>query len=342
MNLKKNNKNFITTVTPLRISLFGGGTDLQNFINKNGYGKVINFAIDKYIYSFAKIHSDIFEKKYRLNYHETENTNEVNDIKNNIVRNSLKFYKFKDPFYVATISDVPSGTGLGSSGAFQVSMCNILNSILKKKTHPLLLAMQATHVEMNLSKSNAGFQDQFATAFGGFNEFVFSKNSKPVIKKLQKKNQNNFINQLIKNSLLIYSNKTRKAQDILKQQSQNLSKKFFFDSTREILKIEEDFSNILNSTKSNIFKEYHLLMNESWIIKKKLSNLISNDYINNIFYYLKKNGMISGKLLGAGGGGFILCTFENIKKKNSFMVKNFNKFKYLSFDLSKKGSVLIN
>jgi len=83
-------------------------------------------------------------------------------------------------------------------------------------------------------------------------------------------------------------------------------------------------------------------MNESWIIKKKLSNLISNDYINNIFYYLKKNGMISGKLLGAGGGGFILCTFENIKKKNSFMVKNFNKFKYLSFDLSKKGSVLIN
>ena len=175
MYLKNINRNLITSITPLRISLFGGGTDLESFINKNGYGKVITFAIDKYIYSYAKIHSDIFDKKYRLNYHETENVNKISEIKNNIIRNSLKFFKFKKPFYVATISDVPSGTGLGSSGAFQVGMCNIVNSILKKKTTPLKLAMQATHIEMNLTKSGAGLQDQFASAFGGFNEFIFFK-----------------------------------------------------------------------------------------------------------------------------------------------------------------------
>lgn len=342
MYLKKINRNFITSITPLRISLFGGGTDLESFINKNGYGKVITFAIDKYIYSYAKIHSDIFDKKYRLNYHETENVNKIIEIKNNIIRNSLKFFKFKKPFYVATISDVPSGTGLGSSGAFQVSMCNILNSILKKKTSPFKLAMQATHIETNLTKSGAGFQDQFASACGGFNEFIFSKNTKPIIIKLQKKYQTDFLSWLIKNSLLVYSNKTRKAENILKQQSQNLSKNFFLNSTREILQLEESFSKILNSENHNIFKEYHLLMNESWKIKKKLSNLISDRYINDIFFYLKKNGMISGKLLGAGGGGFLLCTFENKKNKNLFIKENFKKFKFLNFNLSKTGSVLTN
>ena len=123
----------ITTVTPLRISIFGGGTDLPYFVQKNGYGKVLNFSIDKYIYTFAKIQSKIFNKKYRFNYYQTENIDKINDIKNNIIRNSINYYKYKNPLYIATISDIPAGTGMGSSGAFQVSLCKILNLLMKSK-----------------------------------------------------------------------------------------------------------------------------------------------------------------------------------------------------------------
>ena len=215
-NFSKNK--IITTVTPLRISIFGGGTDLPYFIKKNGYGKVMNFSIDKYIYTFAKIQSKIFNEKYRFNYHQTENVNEIEEIKNNIIRNSIKYYKYKKPLYVATISDIPAGTGMGSSGAFQVSICKILNILMKnKKKNNFQLADEASEIEMSMTKSEAGYQDQYSAAFGGFNEYTFYNNSKASLKKLNKKSHLDFIKLLTNNSLLIYTNKNRKAKNILKK-----------------------------------------------------------------------------------------------------------------------------
>ena len=124
-----NNLDFIICKTPLRIGLFGGGSDLPSFINKKGHGHVINLTINKYVYTCVKIHSSVFNKKYRLNYFKTENVNNIKDIKNNIIRASLRYYNIKQPLYISNISDVPSGTGLGSSGAFQVSLCKIFNKI---------------------------------------------------------------------------------------------------------------------------------------------------------------------------------------------------------------------
>ncbi len=337
-NFSKNK--IITTITPLRISIFGGGTDLPYFINKNGYGKVLNFSIDKYIYTFAKIQSEIFNKKYRFNYHQTENVNKIDKIKNNIIRNSIKYYKYNEPLYIATISDIPAGTGMGSSGAFQVSVCKILNILMRnKRKNNLQLAQDASKIEMSLTKSEAGFQDQYSAACGGFNEYTFYDNSKISVKKLNQKFQLKFLKNLSNNSILIFTNKNRKAQNILKEQKNNYKKKDIFNYTKRILQLEEDFFKKLNDKSSDIIDYYNDLMNESWNLKKSLSKKISNNHIENIFDFLKKNGMISGKILGAGGGGFVLCTFKNPLNKKKFIKNNNKKFKMLNFNYSHSGII---
>ena len=195
---------------------------------------------------------------------------------------------------------------------------------------------------MNLTKSEAGYQDQFSAAYGGFNEYTFYNNSKISVKKLNQKFHLKFLNNLSNNSLLIYTNKNRKAENILKEQKNNYKKKNIFNYTRRILQLEEDFFKKLKSKSNDIYDYYNNLMNESWNLKKSLSKKISDSHIENIFDYLRKNGMISGKILGAGGGGFILCTFKNSTNKKIFIKNNNKKFKMLNFKYANSGIITSN
>jgi D-glycero-alpha-D-manno-heptose-7-phosphate kinase len=332
--------NYFVCQTPLRIGLFGGGSDLPSFIKYHGFGKVINLTIDKYVYSGAKIHGAIFDKKFRFNYYETENVDNINYIKNNIIKQTLKYFDFRYPFYINTISDVPAGTGLGSSSSFLVGLCLLINSILNKKNNKKILAEQASKIIIEFMKSQAGYQDQFASSYGGINEFIFQDNLKTKVNNLNKYS-NLFLNQFEKNSILIFTNKSRKAEDILGLQNITMRKKNKRNLILEMINLSEIFKKNLIMSK-NCYPLFLELLNESWKIKKNLGNFVSNANINNICKFLNTKYSTSTKVLGAGGGGFILASFKDKEIKNFFLKKNKNKFKILSFKFEKLGSRLIN
>jgi D-glycero-alpha-D-manno-heptose-7-phosphate kinase len=336
----KNNLDYFVCQTPLRISLFGGGSDLPAFINHYGYGKVINLTIDKYVYTGAKIHGAIFEKKYRLNYFKTENIQNIKSIKNVIIKGVLKYFDFNNPLYVNTISDVPAGTGLGSSSSFAVGLCLLMNSILRKKYTSQILAKQASDVLIKLIKSQAGYQDQYAAAYGGFNEFTFKSNGSYKINNLERYSES-FLSKLELNSVLIFTGKSRVADNILALQGLSMKSSIKRDLIIKMIQISDYFKKNLILRK-DCYSLYLELLNESWIIKKNLGSYISNSKINIICDLLNKKYLASTKILGAGAGGFVLASFRDKEKKEFFLKNNTNKFKILMFKFNKFGSRLID
>ena len=227
-------KNYIVvTQTPLRISFFGGGTDMKNFYSKHN-GAVLSVAINKYVYVIVKKHNVLFQENIRLNYSSTEHVKKINKIKNKIIRSCLELYPIQTPFYISIVSDIPSGTGLGSSGSITVGILKALHVIRNEKRTPRQLAEEASEVEMNILKNTPGKQDQYVAAYGGFNLFKFTKN------KVTQKKIKNFknINLLLSKSLLIWTGKYRKASKILFKQDKDTAKNF--DILKEMYQIAID------------------------------------------------------------------------------------------------------
>lgn len=312
--------------TPLRIGLFGGGTDFQYFF-KNNNSNVINFTINKFCYVSIKRHDDIcFEEKFRLNYSLIETVKKIEHIKNKIVKNTLKYKKVKSPLYISTISDVPAGTGLGSSGAFSVGLLNALNQLNCEKNNKYKNAVEASHIEINLCKLNSGYQDQFAASFGGFNHFNFNKSN---VKINNLKKYKYIIKYICERSLLLWTGINRNSNQILFKQKKNLNKNL--DSLKKLNEISENFlANIKNFSYSNFLN----LLNKSSKIKYDLEKNIMNNEIKKIIPRNNKD-ILASKLLGAGGGGFILICFKNKEKKNKFLSQNKN---CLEFGISEEGT----
>lgn len=322
--------------TPLRVSFFGGGTDIKKIYEKIGKGHVINYTIDKYIYTFIKIH-DGFNEKYRLNYSENENTNNLNDIKNNIIRETLKFYKIKEPLYVGTISDLPSNTGLGSSSSFCVSLILGVQSLLKKKISKRELAETAYHIEHNLVKSYCGKQDHYSASFGGINSFKFYKKDKVIISKFDSNNLS--LNEIIGNQLSFFNKKQRNAKEILKIQQINFNKKKY--EFYEHMNSLTDQAKVLILKNQSNFNSLASLIDKSWNIKQNFSKEISNDNINQIIMKSKKLGAYACKLSGAGGSGFIQVYSK--PKYHDSIKKLFNKnnYDFYKLKLSLEGSKVL-
>ena len=175
----KNLKTVITR-TPLRISFFGGGSDIKKFYIKNK-GLVISSAINKFIYVTIKKHGKTFDERFRLNYQKSENIDKVKDIKNNIIRESLKYLNIDEPLYISTIADIPSMSGLGSSSAFTVGLLKGLFALKNKKINKKKLAELACKIEIDVLKSPIGKQDQYAAAYGGVNRFIFTKENVSIL-----------------------------------------------------------------------------------------------------------------------------------------------------------------
>ena len=165
-----NKKFFITTKTPLRVSLFGGGTDIRNFFN-HSTGCVVTTAIDKFVYVTIKSHDKVFGEKYRLNYSATESTNNIDKIKNKIIKACLIKFDINFPIYISTISDLPSNSGLGSSSSFTVGLLKALYELKNRKVSNKELAVAASKIEIEVLRNPIGLQDQFIASFGGFKFF---------------------------------------------------------------------------------------------------------------------------------------------------------------------------
>ena len=197
-------KNFyITTKTPLRISFFCGGTDMEYFYKKSG-GKVISTAINKYIYVTVKSQNIFFDENYRLNYSKTERVNKVENIQNKIIKECLKYTKIKSKIYISTVSDIPDSTGLGSSSAFTVGLLKALYEAKNEKKTNSEIAKIASIIEIQKIKSPIGKQDQYACAIGDFNIITFNPNGSVKIKRVKNRK---FIDNLFLKSCLIWTGK---------------------------------------------------------------------------------------------------------------------------------------
>lgn len=303
--------------TPLRISLLGGGTDFESFY-KQKIGNVISFTIDKYIYIFLKELKNYFDETYRLNYFITERVNTIEEITNDITRESLIIHKNKKKLYISTIADIPQSSGLGSSSSFAVGLNLALRILEKKSISKENIVNDAIIIELKKLRKPIGIQDQVATGYGGLNYIKFSSEYKnnfqvyPIKSKEMSK-------KLSENMLLVWTGKVRQADVILKDQE---SKKK--QNTHQLEKLADITLKYYNELRHSDFeidlKILANLLNESWNIKKKLSNLISNKKFDDIYNLALKNGALGGKLLGAGGGGFFLFIVEK-KEKEKFKQK---------------------
>lgn len=314
--------------SPLRISLGGGGTDLPYYYTKNE-GFVLSAAINKYVYiSLIKP----FIKRIILKYSSFENCQHYHEIRHPIFRETLTYFKIDPQLEITSSADIPSGTGLGSSGSFTCALIKIISLSLGKKLNKEEIARLACHIEIDILRQTVGKQDQYISTFGGIRSFKFHKDGKVTnkIAKISKKTIIDLENKLI----LFFTGITRKAPDILKfdhlisktDQKKNLEN---LDETKNIgYKIQE----LLEAGKIDDFGE---LMNIHWIRKKERSNQISNTKIDEYYKIGLKNGAIGGKLVGAGGGGFLMFITEDKEKLINVMSKN--NLKPISFKFDFEG-----
>jgi D-glycero-alpha-D-manno-heptose-7-phosphate kinase len=322
--------------TPFRVSLFGGGTDFPEWFEKYHDGITFSFSIDKYCYTHIRELPKLFPFNYRLRYFKDEAVNKISEIKHPTIKLVLKKMFKKKNLELFYTSDIPGMSGLGSSSAFTVSLIKLINTLNEKNLTKSELATQAVELERKGLKEIVGFQDQYACAFGGFNKIIYSKNGVKVSKVNFPKKK---IKELISNCLLVYSGLQRKSQSIEKDKIKNIKKNYSY--FLEMLKITKEAEKIFKKNISETsLKEISNLLKDSWEIKKKFSSLVTNHEVDSLYKFGLKNGACAGKLLGAGGGGFVLFLTENLYNQKKLIKKLKNKI-FFKVNLDEDGSKII-
>ena len=302
----------IISRTPFRISFVGGGTDLRSFY-KVDQGQVLSSSIDKYIYVVIKRQVGIVENRYRINWSKVEFCNEIDEIEHPIVREALRFFNIDFPIEISTFSDIPGSTGLGSSSAFCVGLVHALYALQGKYASKHTIASEAGNIEVDILKRTMGKQDHFASAYGNLNVFTFnsdeSVNVEPVFY------DSKIRNKLEANLMLFYTKITRNASDVLESQDK---------ATEDKRSVLGKMRNLVNPLRDVLAGEQDItrfgeILHEGWLLKKSITNDISSSMIDAYYEKALKAGAVGGKLLGAGGGGFLLFYVE---PKNQIKVRD--------------------
>ncbi len=322
----------IISKTPFRISLFGGGTDFPSYYLKNN-GCVVGGTINKFCYVTARYLPNIFNFKHRIVWSKNETVNDINEIIHPTVRSVLKTMKIKNGLEIHYQGDLQKNSGLGTSSSFCVGLLNVLNNLIKKKISKKDLALCSIKIEQKVMKENCGSQDQIWASYGGFNIIKFNKNGKFSVNKFDQKEYK--IKNLDRNMFLVYTGLNRFSNDIEKDKIKNIDKNF--NHLDQIKVITNLFINNLNKGLS--IEDCAYLMNEYWILKKKLSKKVTNPYIEELYKEGINNGALGGKLIGSGGGGFLLfCCKKNNQKK---FFNGFKKLPIIKFNFIDNGSEII-
>ncbi len=289
----------IISRTPFRISFFGGGTDYPIWYREN-QGAVLSTTIDKYCYITVRYLPPFFPHKYRIIYSKIETVKNIEEILHPAVRETLKFLDVDKGIEIHHDGDLPAKTGMGSSSAFTVGLLNSIYALRGIMVPKDQLAKEAIHIERDILQENVGSQDQIATSYGGFNKINFNGNDKfriePIIITKDKTNQ-------LENHLMLYfTGFSRIASKVAQAQIKNTPQKkreltLMYQMVDEAISILTENKNIL---------EFGKLLNKTWKLKRSISNKISNPIVDNIYETALRAGAIGGKLLGAGGGGFMI------------------------------------
>lgn len=313
----------IISRTPFRISFAGGGSDLPVFYKKS-IGAVLSTSINKYVY--IAIHPFFDPNKIQLKYSKTELVSNINEIQHPIIKSVLEMYNLRG-VDINSIADIPSGTGLGSSSSFTVGLLNVIKAYRNKAVSQELLANKACFIEIDLLQSPIGKQDQYAAAYGGLNFISFYPNEtvnveKIIMDPIKKK-------ELEDSLIMIYTGEVRSANSILQQQNKAIEESEYFHCQEKMVSLAFDLKKTLEL---NDIDDFGRTLHEGWLLKKALTKSISNNYIDDIYKKGIKSGAFGGKLLGAGGGGFILFYCPNTKQDSfRYEMKEFRELKF-SFD----------
>ena len=291
----------IITRTPFRISFFGGGTDYPVFYKEHG-GAVLSTSINKYCYITCRYLPPFFDHKFRIRYTKREETQTIDEIVHPSVRECLKYMEIKRGVEILHTSDIPAMSGIGSSSSFTVGLLNALYSLRGEVVTKRRLAFDAIHVEQNLIGESVGSQDQIAAAFGGVNRIEFGDGKDAIF--VQPIPINGEKLEYFQNSFLFYFTRfTRYASEVAKEQIAQTSQKV--KELNLMKEMVDEAINILNGPIER-FHEFGQLLHESWMLKRKLTKLVSNSSIDDIYQVAMNAGAIGGKLCGAGSGGFML------------------------------------
>lgn len=322
----------IITKTPFRISFVGGGSDLEAFYSQSP-GAVLSTSIDKYMYISS--HKFFEEDKIRTKYSQTETVTGISELKHPILRTALEKFGISGGIEISSIADIPGGTGMGSSSSFTVGLLHNLHVTKSSFASKESLAKEACEIEIDILKEPIGKQDQYAAAYGGLNVIEFHKNGHVSVNPLYLPQDT--YQSLEKNLCLYYIGNQRSASSILSEQQKNTSQADKFTTLQNMVKLVYELRDVL--MKGNL-DEFGKLMHENWMMKQQLASGISNPLINDLYDIALKNGAVGGKLLGAGGGGFMLfyCPIEKQAKLDEAL-KQVRRF---DFKFEQEGSKLIH
>jgi D-glycero-alpha-D-manno-heptose-7-phosphate kinase len=322
---------------PFRIPIGGGGTDLPSYYSEYG-GYLITGAINKYMYISINIAASV--RKIKINYSKVELVDDINEIKHDIVRETLKYLNFNQKIEIGSMADAAAGTGLGSSSAYTVCLLKGMNAYLQRFINKDELAEEACLIEIEKMKKPIGKQDQYASALGGIFSMDISKSGLVKTKKLNIDNE--IIKELEYRLLMFYTDINRDANEILGQQSFHAknNEKNVIESMHTIKEIGR---NIEKALEKGDIDSFGSLMHEHWLTKKKISSKMSNIQIDDWYELAMKNGALGGKIMGAGGGGFLLFCVKSENRKNIIRLLEAAGLHYMDMGFDFEGAkVLFN
>lgn len=321
----------IITRAPFRVSFCGGGSDLPSFYEKYG-GCVLSTTIRKYMY--LTIHNSFNKDEIVLKYAKTETVTDYSDIEHKYFKQCLSDFGIKG-VEVSSMADIPSGTGLGSSSSFTVALLHLLHTYKGEFVSKYKLAKEACEIEIDKLGEPIGKQDQFAAAFGGLKFYEFLPNGfvnvEPIIMSAES------YNKLESNILMFYLGGTHSASEILKEQSFNVKRMDKADIQRKMCEIAKDLKDELQ--KNNIDAMGYML-HKNWMLKKSLASGISSPFIDGVYDCAMKAGAMGGKLLGAGGAGFMIFYVPDECKQS---VRNaLDNLREMDFEMDNSGASIVH
>lgn len=322
----------IITRTPFRISFVGGGSDLKSFYSRHK-GAVLSTSINKYMYISS--HKFFEQDKIRVKYSLTETVSSANEIKHPILKTVLSKFDIHGGLEVSSIADVPGGTGMGSSSSFTVGLLHNLHVVQRRFVSKEDLAKEACHVEIDLLREPIGKQDQYAAAVGGLNIIEFHTNGEVTVERLHIEEE--VYNTLQSNLVMFYTGDQRSASAILSEQNKKTTEEDTFKALKEMVGLVYELKDALYKSRLSDFGK---LLHENWMLKKKLASGISNTLIDEAYDAAMKSGALGGKLLGAGGGGFLLfyCPQEAQQK----LIQTLSRLRRFDFKFEQEGTKLIH
>lgn len=321
----------IITKTPFRMSFFGGGTDMESYFTRYG-GSVLSTTFDKYCYVNVRHLPRFFDYSTELSYFKTERVTSINEIEHPAIRNAMKMLDM-DEIRLTYEADLPARSGLGTSSSFAVGMLNAFHALKGQYASKRQLADEAIYLERNLCNESGGWQDQIAASFGGFNRINFNADGYEVIPIIispkRKKQLNN-------NLMMFFTGFTRFSSDI--QKANKLDEEEKINQLKQMVDLVDEAEAILTD-KSRDLDDFGRLLDETWKLKRQTGNSVSNNNIDQLYEKGIQAGALGGKLLGAGGGGFLVFYVQ--PEKQEFVKEAMKDLLYIPFEFEDGGTQVI-